>query len=106
VQRQFHGVVKHPADHEQRGFNSVDQKVARPSDCPRVLACAIPTQSQVPRSNAGTKFRSLDTARSVWPCCYVAKRRDDQALIAKPRRLAELILRPRKDVDDVCLRSV
>ena len=80
--RQFHGVVKYPTDHEQGGLKAVNQEMARPAHYPRSRAHVIPTQSQVPRANTRAEFRALDTARPVWLCRHVAKRRDDQALIA------------------------
>jgi hypothetical protein len=99
VPRQFHGVVQYPTDHEQHGLNAVNQEVARPADYIRTCNNVIAAQSEVPRSNTRAKFGPLDAAWSVWLCRHVAKRRDDQALIAQPSSLAELLARPGKDVE-------
>jgi hypothetical protein len=103
VPRQFRGVVQYATDHEQDGIKAVNSEVARPADylgtCTRVIAA----QSQMPRSNTHAEFGSRETARSVGLGCHVAKRRDDQALVAQPSGLAELLVRPGKDVDDIVL---
>ena len=104
--RLFHGVVQYPPDHEQGGLEAVNQEVARPADYLRTCTHMIAAQSQVPRSNTRAEFGPHDTARPVRLCRHVAKRRDDQALIAQPGGLAELLMRPGKDVDDICLGGV
>ena len=48
VPSQFHGVVKHPSDHEQCWLNTVDQEVTRPADYARGCVHLPPTQSQMP----------------------------------------------------------
>lgn len=106
VPRQLHGVVQHPADHQQGSLNAVDQKVAGPADHPRTGAQVMPAQSQMPRTNSRPEFWAHEAARTVGLCRHVAKCRDDQALIAQPRCLAELLLRPGQDVDDIGLCCV
>ena len=87
--RQLHGVVQHPANHQQSGLNAVDQEVARPSHYASSAGHVIATQPQVPGSNAATELRALDASWPVRPGGHVAKRRDDQAFVAQPRHLAE-----------------
>ena len=48
MQRQFHGVVQYPTDHEQGRLDAVDQEVERPADYIRTRRHVIPALSQVP----------------------------------------------------------
>jgi hypothetical protein len=98
--------VQYPTDHEQGGLKAVNQEVARPADYLRTFRCVISAQSQVPRTNPRAELGPRDAARSVWLRRHVAKRRDDQALIAQPGGLTELLVRPGKDVDDIYLGGV
>lgn len=104
--RRFHGVVQYATDNEQRGLKAVYEEVARPADDARPCGHMIATQPQVPRPNTCAEFGSRDAARSLWLRRHVAKRRDDQALIAQSCGLAELLVRPSKDVDDIYLGGV
>ncbi|MEO8748114.1 MAG: hypothetical protein ABI379_10750 [Rhodanobacter sp.] len=57
----------------------------------------------MPRSSTRAEFGSRATARSVGLGCQIAKRSDGQALVAQPSGLADLLVRPGKDVDDIAL---
>ena len=106
VPRQFHGVVQYPTDYQKGGLKAVHEEVARPADDLKACSDVIPAQSQVPRSDARAEFGTRDAARPVWLRRYVAKSRDDQPLIAQPGGLAELLVRPGQDVDDIDLGGV
>jgi hypothetical protein len=99
---QFHGVMQYPTDDEKIRLDAVDQEVAWPSHHPCIRRRAMPAQSKMPRSNAGPEFGTNEAAGSVRSRCNVAQRRDDQPLVAQPRGLAELLVGPGKDADDIC----
>lgn len=101
---QLQGIVQHPTDHDQGRFRSVDKKVARPADDLHTRFDVVPAQSQVPGPNTCAEFRPRETARSVGLACHVAERGDDQALVAQSSGLAELLMRPGEDAEDIALR--
>ena len=100
---QLHGVVQHPADHDQAGFRAVDETVARSADHPHTGFHVVPAQSQVPGSHTGSEFGPREAARSVGLPCHVAERCDDQAPAAQPGGLAGLLMCPGEDVEDIAL---
>ena len=77
-----------------------EEEMARPADG---SGGSIPAQSQMPRSHAGPEFRPPDAARTVRLYCHVAKRRDKQTLVSQACGLAELLVRPGKEADDISL---
>ena len=48
-----------------------------------------------------TKFGPHETAQSVGLACHVAQRGDDQAFVTQSGDLAELLVCPGEDVEDV-----
>ena len=57
------------------------------------------------RSNACAEFGTRETARSVGLACNVAERGDDQALVTQSSGLAELLMGPGEDAEDIPLRG-
>jgi hypothetical protein len=105
VPGQFHGVVKYPAHDKQVRLDAVNKEVAGPADYRCTSAHVIPAQTKVPGPNTGAELWPRKTARPVRLRRHVSKGGDDQALVASPSNIAELLVRPGKDVDDIALRG-
>lgn len=102
--RQFHGIVQHAANHDDCIFWAIDEEVPWTMDNCACRAGAFTAQAQVPGTHAITKLWANDAAGSAWLLANVAKRSDEQGLIAQARSIAKLFVRPVQDIDDVVLR--
>ena len=98
---EFHGVVQNSPDDDQVRFLAVNQKVARAPDDPDRGTGAFPAQAQVPRAHRRAKLRAFGAADPVRLRGDIAQRGGDQRFIAFARLVAELFVRPDKNVEDV-----
>ncbi len=99
----FHGVMQDAPDDDVGDNRAIDNEMPWPSDNAFGAPRAISAVTEMPAANAIAELGAIDAAGSRGIGCYVVEPGEDQLLVAQPGRLAELRLRPDKDLDDVIL---
>ncbi|OJX03908.1 MAG: hypothetical protein BGO72_12455 [Burkholderiales bacterium 70-64] len=93
---QFHRVMQRPPDDHKPTLHPIDQEMPRPAHDTGHGTRALPTEAQVPRSDAFAEFRTEDAADPVGLAGDVVQYSRDQGCVAYAAGLSKLPFSPRE----------
>lgn len=103
----LHCIVQDAADSNHvSACEAIEQEMPGPVNDATLVSRPVAAVAKMVAAHIVAKFWPTDASGSVRTQGYVAKRRDEKPFVTQSSRFSEMLLRPRKNIDDVRLRGI